>query len=222
MYEKSNFDAANHYLTLVVDSDDPAKPEIGLWKALAKSRLEIPNQEQRALEAITIVLAHENDPFWRSDAFLDKANALIAMGQWDNAEISAHRGLDLDPQGTIKAGLHLALGDISLARADYSAAASSYVRAAEFFLNDTAIQPIALYKAAWCLDKAGDDTAANAFEERLRMDHPDWKAPANFKIKPGSALQPTTVRKSTPAPPTAPAPAETQPVLPSSITPVSN
>ena len=222
MYEKSNFDAANHYLTLVVDSDDPAKPEIGLWKALAKSRLEIPNQEQRALEAITIVLAHENDPFWRSDAFLDKANALIAMGQWDNAEISAHRGLDLDPQGTIKAGLHLALGDISLARADYSAAASSYVRAAEFFLNDTAIQPIALYKAAWCLDKAGDDTAANAFEERLRMDHPDWKAPANFKIKPGSALQPTTVRKSTPAPPTAPAPAEIQPVLPSSITPVSN
>ena len=222
MYEKSNFDAANHYLTLVVDSDDPAKPEIGLWKALAKSRLEIPNQEQRALEAITIVLAHENDPFWRSDAFLDKANALIAMGQWDNAEISAHRGLDLDPQGTIKAGLHLALGDISLARADYSAAASSYVRAAEFFLNDTAIQPIALYKAAWCLDKAGDDTAANAFEERLRMDHPDWKAPANFKIKPGSALQPTTVRKSTPAPPTAPAPVETQPVLPSSITPVSN
>jgi tetratricopeptide (TPR) repeat protein len=228
MYEKSHFEAADHFLTLVVDSDDPAEPDLGLWKALAKSRLELEGQAERALAAVEVILANENEPFWRCDAFLDKANALIALNRWDDAEISAHRGLDLDPQGTIKAGLHLSLGDISFARADYNAAASSYVRAAEFFLNDTAIQPMALYKAAWCLNKAGDNTAAEAFEERLQMDHPDWKAPASFKIKPGSALQPATVSKpaapaqsATQAQP-ASAPAEEKPTLPPGITPVRN
>lgn len=222
MYEKSNFAAADHYLTLVVDSDSADNPDIGLWKALAKSRLELPGQEERALAAVEIILANENDAFWRCDAFLDRANILIALRRWDDAEISSHRGLDLDPQGTIKAGLHLALGDISLARADYSAAASSYVRAAEFFINDTAIQPMALYKAAWCLDKAGDDVAAKAFKDRLRMDHPDWEAPASFEIKPGSALQPTTAENPEPLPKPLPAPATNQPSLSPGITPVSN
>ena len=212
MYEKSNFSAADHYLSLVVAADDPSKPDIGVWKALAKSRLGVPNQEERALEAVAVLLSHEDDAFWRCDAFLDKANGLIALKRWNAAEISFHRGLDLDPQGTIKAGLHLALGDISLARADYSAAASAYVRAAEFFLNDTAIQPLALYKAAWSLDKAGNDSAANAFQERLKMDHPDWKAPSQFKIKPGSALQPNTASLSQPAAPAEKTPAEKAPV----------
>ncbi|MGJ8724230.1 MAG: tetratricopeptide repeat protein [Roseibacillus sp.] len=224
MYEKSNFAAADHYLSLVVAADNPDEPDTGLWKALAKSRLELPGKETSALEAVEVILANEDDAFWRCDAFLDKANGLISLGRWDEAEISAHRGLDLDPQGTIKASLHLALGDISLARADYHAAASSYVRAAEFFLNDTSIQPLALYKAAWCLNKAGDDSAASAFEERLRMDHPDWKAPASFNIKPGSALQPNTVQ--TPKPQTTdsnkPAPNQKTPALPPGITPVSN
>ena len=220
MYEKSNFVDAEHFLTLVVDADGPDDADLGLWKALAKSRLEIPGREDGALEAVQIILANEDDAFWRCDAFLDKTNALIALGRWDEAEVSAHRGLDLDPQGTIKAGLHLALGDISLARADYHAASSSYVRAAEFFLNDTTIQPMALYKAAWCLSKAGDSNAAEAFEERLRMDHPDWKAPSNFNVKPGSALQPKTAQAPTES--QQPAPNETPASLPSGITPVSN
>ena len=220
MYERSDFVDAEHFLSLVVDSDGLEEPDIGLWKAVAKSRLEVPGREGAALSAVEIILANENDVFWRCDAFLDKANALIGLGRWDEAEIAAHRGLDLDPQGTIKAGLHLALGDISLARADYHAASSAYVRAAEFFLNDATIQPMALYKAAWCLSKAGDTSAAEAFQERLRMDHPDWKAPSNFNVKPGSALQPKTVQA--PAEPNEPAPAEDIPSLPAGITPVSN
>ena len=220
MYESSNFAEAEHYLDLVVDSDSPDEPDTGLWKALAKSRLEVPGLEAEALEAVDVILANEDDAFWRCDAFLDRSNALIGLGRWDEAEVAAHRGLDLDPQGTIKAGLHLALGDISLARADYHAASSSYVRAAEFFLNDTTVQPLALYKAAWCLNKAGDTSAAEAFEERLRMDHPDWKAPAKFNIQPGSALQPTTAQA--PVESTEPAPRENSVSLPAGITPVSN
>ncbi|GHC57945.1 tetratricopeptide repeat protein [Roseibacillus persicicus] len=217
MYEKSNFPAADYYLSLVTAKDEPGSTELGIWKALAKSRLEVPGQELRALEAIETVLATENDAFWRCDAFLDKANGLIALGRWDEAEIAAHRGLDLEPQGTVKAGLHLAIGDISLARADYSAAASSYVRAAEFFLNDAVIQPLALYKAAWCLNKAGDSQAAEAFEERLRLDHPDWKAPHSFKIKPGSALNHNTAEQPEPVPQN-----EEEAALPAGILPVSN
>ena len=216
MYENSNFTAANHYLSLVIDSEEPSNVESGIWKAVAKSRIEIPSQEEKALEAITHILRTENDPFWRCDTFLDKANALIALNRWNEAEISTHRGLDLEPQGTIKAGLHLALGDISLARANYNAAASSYVRAAEFFLNDSAIQPIALYKAAWCLNKTGNKTAANAFEERLRLDHPNWKAPHTFKIKPGSALD------SIPKPIPTPATVQEEPDLPTGIVPINN
>ena len=215
MYEMSHYPAANQYLSLVVNSESNEEVEHGLWKALAKSRLEIEGQEEKALEAVTAILATENDAFWRGDAFLDKANALIALDRWNQAEIAVHRGLDLDPQGTIKAGLHFSLGDISLARANYSAAASSYVRAAEFFLNDTAIQPMALYKAAWCLNKAGQDDAASAFEERLQLDYPEWKAPRTFKIKPGSALE------AVPAPVVTPATVEEE-TLPAGILPISN
>jgi len=233
MYEKSNFIAADHYLSRVVDNDEPGETEKGIWKSLAKSRLEVPGQEERALEATNMILANENDAFWRSDAFLDRSNALIALERWTEAEISAHRGLDLDPQGTIKAGLHLALGDISLAYAHYSQAASSYVRAAELFLNDSSIQPNALHKAAWCLNKAGETNAAQAFEERLKMDHPEWKAPKTFKVTPGSANKPkpAPAPATTAAPPAEPAPAQPTapvsntppaPALPAGVTPINN
>lgn len=220
MYEKSNFSAADHYLSLVTDADATGETETGVWKALAKSRLEIPGQEARALEAIDIILATEDDAFWRCDAFLDKTNGLIALGRWNDAEIAAHRGLDLDPQGTIKAGLHLALGDIALAYGNFSQASSSYIRAADLFLNDSSIQPISLYKAAWCLRKLGDNSSAKAFEKRLEFDHPDWKAPKTFNVQPGAALpeQPTA---SAPPPPAAdPAPAARP--LPTGVTPIRN
>jgi tetratricopeptide (TPR) repeat protein len=187
MYEQSNFQAANLYLSIIAKDAAAGETDEGIWKALAKSRLEIPGREEDALSAIEIVLNTEEDPFWRSDALLDKANALIKLERWNDAEIAASRGLDLDPQGSVKAGLHLALGDIAMAYGNYSPAASSYVRAAEFFFNDTNVQPLALHKAAWCLEKAGDTSAARAFRDRLRLNHPNWEAPASFEITPGSA-----------------------------------
>lgn len=221
MYEQSNYPEADLYLSIVVESDESEETEMGVWKALAKSRLEVPGQAERALVAIDSILATEDDPFWRCDALLDKANALIQLERWNEAEIAASRGLDLDPQGTVKAGLHLAFGDIALAFGQLSDAASSYVRAAEFFLNDSTIQPIALYKAAWCLNQIGEENAARAFEERLRLDHPQWQAPANFKIKPGSArVQPVTVDTTQTE---VDKPAEIpQKKLPVGITPISN
>ena len=60
MYEKSNFVAADHYLSHVIAGDDSSKPDIGIWKALAKSRLAIPDQEERALEAVAVILANED------------------------------------------------------------------------------------------------------------------------------------------------------------------
>lgn len=208
MYEKSNFSAADHYLSIAATPENPTETDLGVWKALAKSRLEVPGQQTRAIEALEIILAQEDDPFWRSDAFLDKANALIALNEWDEAEISAHRGLDFDPQGTIKAGLHLALGDVALARADYEGAANSYVRAAELFLNEVNIQPMALHKAAYCFAELGDQTKAQAFRDRLRLAHPDWQAPDKLDIVPGSALK----RTHTVTPP---------PSLPEGVTPIS-
>lgn len=224
MYEKSNFSAADHYLSLVTAADGVGETETGIWKALAKSRLEIPGQETRALEAIEIILATEDEAFWRCDAFLDKANGLIALGRWNDAEIAAHRGLDLDPQGTIKAGLHLALGDVALAYGNFSQAASSYIRAADLFLNDSTIQPLALHMASWCLTKTGDTSSAQAFKERLKFDHPDWKAPKTFNVTPGAATRAPTTAATPVSPPTAPAPQEVpvaQP-LPAGVTPISN
>ena len=220
MYEISNFPAATHYLSLVLDSEEPREEDLGLWKALAKSCLATPGHEEKALKATSLVLNFENDTFWRCDAFLDRANTLIALQRWNEAEIAAHRGLDLDPQGTIKAGLYLTLGDVSLAHGNYNSAASSYVRAAEFFLSDANIQPLALYKAAWCLRKSGDQGAASAFEERLKIDHPDWKAPRSFKIKPGSALEEKLVN---PAPQAIEAtPVVEKETLPTGIVPITN
>lgn len=223
MYEQSNYPSSDLYLSVVAESDSADDTEMGVWKALAKSRLEIPGQAERALVAIDAILAEEDDPFWRCDAFLDKANALIQLERWNEAEIAASRGLDLDPQGTVKAGLHLAFGDIALAFGQFSDAASSYVRAAEFFLNDSTIQPLALYKAAWCLNRIGDKDAANAFETRLRLDHPQWKAPATFRIKPGSAKVPAiTVETDSPTPEAAPPAAAAEQKLPAGITPIKN
>lgn len=223
MYEQSNYPAADLYLSIVEGTDETQEQEteIGIWKALAKSRLEVPGQAERALLAIDAILAVEDDPFWRCDAFLDKANALILLERWNEAEIAVSRGLDLDPQGTVKAGLHLAFGDIALAFGQFSDAASSYVRAAEFFLNDSTIQPIALYKAAWCFQQVGNHDAARAFEERLRLDHPQWKAPAEFNVKPGSANIQSITAEVVPVDAEEPPVAEPKP-LPSGVISISN
>ncbi|MEM9081324.1 MAG: tetratricopeptide repeat protein [Verrucomicrobiota bacterium] len=222
MYEQSDFVSADHYLSLAATPSNPKKTELGIWKALAKSRIEIPGQEFRALPAINIVLENESDPFWRADALLDKANAHLGTQQWNDAEIAAHRGLDLDPQGTIRAGLNLALGDVSLARADYREAVSCYVRAAELFLNDATIQPEALHKAALCYQELGEHDSAKAFRERLRLNHPDW-SPGRPRIIPGSAnIQPKRLPAPTNPQPKSPTPLQPLKPLPEGVTPVTS
>ncbi len=187
MYEKSEFEAADHYLTRILIAKSVEETELGILKALAKSRLSITGREGTALPLIDNIIAREDDTFWRSDALLDQANAHLAVQNWNQAEISALRGLDLDPQGSVKAGLNLALGDVFLARGDYNSASSSYVRASEFYLDDGSTKPLALYKAAWTLAKAGKRDAAEAFHERLSLSHPNWNAPKRFNVVPGSA-----------------------------------
>ena len=161
-----DYESADRYLTMASTPDDPDYTDLIVWRHLAKARIEM-RHFSRAMNAIPIMLEMETRDFWKADAHLDKSHALIGIEKWDEAWEAAHDGLELNPAGTIKAGLHMSLGEIAMHRKDYESAAASFLKTADLFVDDTQIKPRALQRAAEALEASGDIEQAQSIRKKL-------------------------------------------------------
>ena len=173
MFQRGDFKSADDYLTIASTPDEPSYTDLIVWRHLAKARVEM-GHFNRAMEIIPIMLEREKRDFWKADAFLDKTHALIGQEEWEDAREAAHQGLQLDPPGAVRAGLHMSLGEIAMHRKDYESAAASFLRTADLFIEDTQIKPLALQRAAEALEAGGETERAKAVRDDLRTQFPKW------------------------------------------------
>ncbi len=174
-FSKGDYEAADRFLGFASTPDEPGLTDVIVWRHLAKARIER-RHFGRALESLAILLEQDQENFWKADAHLDRSHALIGTSKWDEAWEAAHEGLELDPQGTVQAGLYMALADVAMYRKDYESAAASYLKTSEMFIDDKEIKPLALFRAADALEKNGQTEQAAAIRKQLRNEFPSWTA----------------------------------------------
>lgn len=174
-FSKGDYQGADRFLGFASTPDEPSLTDVIVWRHLAKARIETKTFEP-AIETLDILLTQKQEDFWKSDAHLDRSHALIGLERWEEAREAALEGLSLDPQGTVQAGLYMALADIAMTRKDFESAAASYLQTSEMFIGDKEIKPLALFRAAEAFEKNGQLEEAANIRKQLRQEFPNWTA----------------------------------------------
>jgi tetratricopeptide (TPR) repeat protein len=177
-FSKGDYEGSDRFLGLATTPEEPSLTDIIVWRHLAKARIETKSFES-AVEALKILITQKQEDFWQSDAHLDLSHALIGLEKWKEAREAAHAGLALAPQGTVQAGLYMALADIAMTSKDFESAANSYLRTSEMFIGDKEIKPLALFRAAEALEKNDQPAEASRIRKQLLKEFPNWTAANN-------------------------------------------
>ncbi len=172
-FRLGDYPGADKFLTLAANHEQPGQTGVIVWRHLAKARVEQRHFDS-ALDVLETLLDLEQEDFWRADAWLDRAHALIGLQKWEDAREAAHQGLQLDPEGAVRAGLYMTLGDISMFHKDFASAAASYLRTSEMFVDDREIKPLALHRAALAFEKNSQPAEAERLRNQLAGEFPEW------------------------------------------------
>ena len=177
-FSKGDYKGADRFLGLASTPDDPEQTDTLVWRHLAKARLES-RKFEAASEALALLLTRKQEDFWKADSYLDQSHALIGLNKWEEARTAAQEGLDLEPYGTVQAGLYMALADIATHRMDYESAAANYLKASRMFVDDREIKPLGLFRAAEAFEKSGQSEEAARIRKQLHREFPDWDSVRN-------------------------------------------
>lgn len=161
------------YLTNGVSLDDPRSTPQTLWKMLGKACVDTGKYEE-ALVATANFLDVVEQPFWKAETLLDRAEAYLGLEKLDDAKKSAEEGLELRPKGMVNAELRMILGDIAYNNGDFAGAAAHYVVVVQLFVDDKELRSDALFKSYDALMKKGDSEEAEHYLETLRKEFPDY------------------------------------------------
>lgn len=176
-FQKEDYYTSASVLEGIANKEDPLETPIDVWRYLAKASIETGKYEQ-ALTCIDHVLDREEEDFWKSDALLDKSQALIGTNQTDEAISTAQEGLNYEPKGTIEAGLRFSIAEAKYRKGELDVARDEYLLVAERFKGDETVRPYALWKAIQIM-KAQSNTSSIAMSQALREEFPEWQPPVD-------------------------------------------
>ena len=161
-------------LALIASPDEPRGTPKEVWRYLAKARLET-NDPEGALNAVSNVLAVEDNPAWKADGLLDRGRALFLLDRPAEARVAADEALALRPQGRTSAGLRILLGDLEMKAGDAKKASAEYLIVVKFH-EDKDLKPLALWKLVQALEAQGDQSESGKYRQQLVSEFPEWKA----------------------------------------------
>lgn len=165
--------SAHQYLTKGVTLDDPRATPQAFWKMLGKACVSAGKYEE-AIVATTNFLDVVEEPFWKAEALLDRAEAYLGVENLEQAKTSAEQGLELRPKGKVNADLRMILGDIAYNSNDFAGAAAYYVVVVQLFVDDKDLRSDALYKSYEALRQKGDQAEAAHYLNTLKEEFPDY------------------------------------------------
>ena len=172
-FNAGDMKGCRRYLALGVSHDDPRQTPQSFWKMLGKACVETGDYEE-ALVATENFLDVVEQPFWKAETLLDRAEAYLGLEKLDEAKKSAEDGLELRPKGRVNAELRMILGDIAYNGKDYAGAAAYYVVVVQLFVDAKQLRADALFKSYNALLNKGDVEEAKHYLETLKKEFPDY------------------------------------------------
>lgn len=172
-FNAGEMESCQRYLTLGVSFDDPRGTPQAFWKMLGKACVETGKYEE-ALVATENFLDVVEQPFWKAETLLDRAEAYLGLENLAEAKKCAEEGLELRPKGGINAELRMILGDIAYNNKDYADAAAYYVVVVQLFVDDKELRSDALFKSYNALLKKGDVEESKHYLEVLKKEFPTY------------------------------------------------
>ena len=175
LYEDGNPALADAYLSMAANEQDPKATEPIIWKFLAKARLDA-GRFAPAVKAADNYLATTVEPGPKASSLLDKARAQFGMKEFDQADATANQGQQIVRQGKTNAWLGLLRGDIAAARDRWDEAVKFYIVPSQTMV-DPEITPLALWKTASALQRAGQRDESKKFRAELEAKFPSFNPP---------------------------------------------
>ena len=163
---------ADKYLTMLTAR---AKEEEVLpddWLNLGRARTKLNNWAE-AETALQVYLKAVSDPIPKATGELALGEAQLGATELDEAQQSANRALELQPEGRLNSQGRMLLGDVAMARSDYSKAAKLFESVSILGVEDSVITPKALEKAYLAYKKAGNDDQARKLLNELQTRFPE-------------------------------------------------
>ena len=174
-FQKEDYLTSATVLDKIANREDPLETPIDVWRYLAKANLKI-RDYNKALDAVEHVIQREQEEFWKSDAYLDKSQALLGLNKLDEAIIVSEEGLHFQPKGTIEAGLRFSMAEAKLRNGDLDDAKDEVLLVASKYESDTTIRPYALWKSIKIFESQGNP-AAESMSNTLKTQYPNWNPP---------------------------------------------
>lgn len=175
-YNDGDFVSSAKFLDLIANPKEPRETETGVWRYLAKARIETGDAEG-ALAAVDNVLAVEQNAGWKADGLLDRGRALFMLKRYAESRKAADEAEALHPQGRTSAGLRILSGDLYVNARQFGPAAAQYTTVISFH-EDKDLKPLALWKYIQVLGEQGKADEAEKFRLQLKNEFPAWKEPA--------------------------------------------
>lgn len=172
-FNAAEMGAAQQYLTKGVTLNDPRATPQAFWKMLGKACV-TEGKYDEAIVATTNFLDVVEEPFWKAEALLDRAEAYLGLEDLEQAKTSAEQGLELRPKGMVNAELRMILGDIAYNSSDFAEAAAYYVVVVQLFVDDQELRSDALYKSYEALMQKGDQEEAQHYLDLLKKEFPNY------------------------------------------------
>ena len=172
-FNAGEMEQCQRYLSLGVSFDDPRGTPQAFWKMLGKACVATGKYEE-ALVATRNFLDVVEQPFWKAETLLDRAEAYLGLENLEEAKKCAEEGLELRPKGGVNAELRMILGDIAYNNKDYAGAAAYYVVVVQLFVDDKELRSDALFKSYNALLKKGDVEESKHYLEMLKKEFPAY------------------------------------------------
>lgn len=190
LFAEENFKGTVKYLSMSVTPDQPSNTQSTIWSYLGMAQVEA-GAFKDAIPSLNHYLNVISQPgAERGKALLYRARAELGLGQHATALATADEALGFIKDGRLNAELLIFEGDVlfdlatslenggktNQALDEYRKAASKYIVPSQLFV-DPKITPLALWKTARALDKAGEPDRARQISEKLNKDYPNFKMP---------------------------------------------
>ena len=172
-FQRKEYPNADVYLTLASSPSDPVSTQPIVWKTLGDARFHNKNWKD-AIEAYDFYLASDQPSSEKAKVLNSKAQSLMKLEQYAEADIAVGEGIKIQPQGRTSAQLCLTWGEISFAQKNYKDAIQRLIRPSYVF-DDEEITPYALSLSAQAHEGLEEMEKAAEVRKKLKAKFPDFK-----------------------------------------------
>ncbi|MEE3175852.1 MAG: tetratricopeptide repeat protein [Verrucomicrobiota bacterium] len=172
LFDSGDYQASSNYLSVACNPQEPETTQAVIWKYLGQAHL-FTGKYKEAITAFDYYLETNQPSNNRARVLHDKSAALLALKNFDEAEITVENGLTLQPKSRTYGMLCLLWGEIALQQQEYEKAIQRLVKPT-YAIEDEKVTPTALLKSAFAHEKMNQKDKASELRNKLKTKYPKF------------------------------------------------